>query len=57
VVKRHDVVFNIRRADISDGTGTMDLSFTGTHEEIDKAVKDMIEHGVKVDPIERTVIE
>jgi ABC-type methionine transport system ATPase subunit len=57
VVKRHDIVFNIRRADISEGTGTMDLSFAGTHEQIEKAVRDMIDHGVEVDPIERNVIE
>jgi hypothetical protein len=49
VVRRHEVVFNIRRADIRDGTGTMDLSFSGTHAQIEAAVK--------VDPIERTVIE
>jgi ABC-type methionine transport system ATPase subunit len=57
VALRHEVMFNIRRADIKDGTGTMDLSLSGTHEQIETAVKSMIEMGVEVDPIERTVIE
>jgi ABC-type methionine transport system ATPase subunit len=57
VALRHEVMFNIRRADIQDGTGTMDLSLSGTHEQIETAVKSMIEMGVEVDPIERTVIE
>lgn len=56
-VKRHDVVFNIRRADIRDGTGTMDLSLTGSHAQIEAAVEMMIQMGVEVDPIERNVIE
>ncbi|MDH5527944.1 MAG: NIL domain-containing protein [Nitrospirota bacterium] len=57
VAKRFDVEFNIRRADIREGTGTMDLSLSGTHEQIDGSVKAMVEMGVEVDPIERTVIE
>jgi ABC-type methionine transport system ATPase subunit len=57
VARRHDVVFNIRRADIKDGTGTMDLSLTGSHAEIEAAVAEMLDAGVEVDPIERTVIE
>lgn len=57
VVRHHEVTFNIRRADINEGTGTMDLSLSGTHDQIEAAVKDMIDMGVEVDPIERTVIE
>jgi ABC-type methionine transport system ATPase subunit len=57
VVRRHEVAFNIRRADIQDGTGTMDLSLSGSHKQIEDAVASMIEMGVVVDPIERTVME
>ena len=57
VVRELGVGFNVRRADIREGTGTMDLSLSGTHEQIDAAVKRMIAAGVEVDPIERNVIE
>lgn len=57
VVQRFGVVFNIRRADIKEGTGTMDLSLAGTHEAIDSAVATMVKIGVEVDPIELNVIE
>ena len=57
VARENDVAFNIRRADIQEGVGTMDLSLTGTHADIDSAVATMIGLGVEVDPIERTVIE
>lgn len=57
VAQRHEVTFNVRRADINEGTGTMDLSLAGTHQQIEAAVQSMIEMGVEVDPIERTVIE
>jgi len=57
VAREHDVEFNVRRADIQEGVGTMDLSLTGAHSEIEAAVASMIAMGVVVDPIERTVIE
>jgi len=57
VARNHHVEFNIRRADIQEGVGTMDLSLTGTNDEVEKAVASMISMGVEVDPIERTVIE
>ncbi|MBI5136378.1 MAG: NIL domain-containing protein [Nitrospirae bacterium] len=57
IAREHEVEFNIRRADIQEGVGTMDLSLSGTHAEIDAAVKRMIALGVGVDPIERNVIE
>ncbi|MDH4229619.1 MAG: NIL domain-containing protein [Nitrospirota bacterium] len=57
VVKEFDVAFNIRRADIQNGTGTMDLALTGTHKQIEDAIKAMTGMGVQVSPIERNVIE
>jgi len=57
IARENDVTFNIRRANIQEGVGTMDLSLSGPHAEIDKAVATMIALGVEVDPIERNVIE
>jgi ABC-type methionine transport system ATPase subunit len=57
IARNHNVEFNIRRADIQEGVGTMDLSLGGTSDEIEKAVASMIAMGVEVDPIERNVIE
>jgi len=57
VARNHAVEFNIRRADIQEGVGTMDLSLSGKSDDIEKAVASMIGMGVEVDPIERTVIE
>ncbi len=57
VARKFEVEFNVRRADIQEGTGTMDLSLTGSHQQIEGAVKAMTDMGVEVAPIERNVIE
>ena len=57
IVREYPVEFNIRRADIRDGVGTMDLALVGISSAVEEAVAQMVELGVDVDPIERTVIE
>ncbi|MBI5454869.1 MAG: NIL domain-containing protein [Deltaproteobacteria bacterium] len=51
------VVTNIRQASISDKIGLVALELDGEPEEIDKAIKYFIDHGVKVEPIELDIIE
>jgi ABC-type methionine transport system ATPase subunit len=51
------VVTNIRGASISDKIGIVALELDGDEEEIRKAVKWMADQGVKVEPIEKNVIE
>ena len=51
------VVTNIRGASISDKIGIVALELDGEEDEIRKAVKWMAEQGVKVEPIEKNVIE
>ena len=51
------VVTNIRKADVREKTGWVELELTGDPVEIDKAVKSLKLKGVNVEPIERNIIE
>lgn len=54
---KFSVVTNIRGASISDKIGIVALELDGDEEEIRKAVRWIAEQGVKVEPIEKNVIE
>jgi len=51
------VVTNIRGASVSDHIGIVALELEGEQAEIDKAVRWIAEQRVKVEPIEKNVIE
>ncbi|HUU49963.1 MAG TPA: NIL domain-containing protein [Nitrospinota bacterium] len=51
------VVTNIRRANVAETTGWVDLEITGESEEIEKALESLKKIGVRIDPIEGNVIE
>ncbi len=51
------VVTNIRRADVREKTGWVELELTGDATEIERAVESLKVKGVKVEPIERNIIE
>ena len=51
------VVTNVRRADVRETTGWMDLELTGESAEIDRAIAGLRKKGVIVDPIELNVVE
>jgi ABC-type methionine transport system ATPase subunit len=55
--QNYQVVTNIRKADVTEKTGWMDLELTGDPKEIERAVEGLKKMGVKVDPIERNIIE
>jgi ABC-type methionine transport system ATPase subunit len=55
--QEYKLVTNIRRADVTEKTGWVDLELTGELAEIERAVEGLKKKGVKVDPIERNVIE
>jgi L-aspartate semialdehyde sulfurtransferase ferredoxin len=55
--KDYKVVTNIRRADVTEKTGWVDLELIGDAKEVERAVADLKKKGVKVDPIERNIIE
>ena len=51
------VVTSIRRADVRETTGWLDVEFTGEADEIDNAVNGLRKKGCIVDPIELNVVE
>jgi ABC-type methionine transport system ATPase subunit len=51
------VVTNIRRANVTESTGWVDLEISGESEEIEKVLESLKKKGVRVDPIEGNVIE
>ena len=48
---------NIRRADVREKTGWIDVEFTGDAGEIERAIEGIRNKGVIVDPIELNVVE
>ena len=57
VVKKFDVVPNIRSASIMEDIGIMSVEFCGPQEQVEKALDWIKKQGVKVDPIEMNVVE
>ncbi|HEY5594129.1 MAG TPA: NIL domain-containing protein [Nitrospiria bacterium] len=55
--QKYKVITNIRRADVTEKTGWVDLELTGDPKEIERAVEGLKKMGVIVDPIERNIIE
>ena len=53
----YKVVTNVRRADVRETTGWMDLELTGDSTEIERAIVGLRKKGVIVDPIELNVVE
>ena len=51
------VVTNVRRADVRETTGWMDLEITGEVTEIERAIEGLRKKGLIVDPIELNVVE
>ena len=48
---------NIRRAKITESVGEVVLELDGTKEALEKGIKYLIQHGVKVEPIVGDIIE
>jgi L-aspartate semialdehyde sulfurtransferase ferredoxin len=57
LVKKFDLVFNIRGASVSDEIGLVAVEFEGTSEQIERALEWLRHTGVTVEPIEKNVIE
>ena len=55
--KEYNVITNIRKADVTEKTGWVDLELIGETKEVERAVAALKKKGVKVDPIERNIIE
>lgn len=57
MISTHDVIINIRQARIDDEEGVLDVEITGSLSSIDTAMDSLKKRGVRVEPIEKTVIE
>lgn len=55
--REYKVVTNVRRADVRETTGWMDLELSGETSEIERAITGLRQKGVIVDPIELNVVE
>ena len=53
----YKVIPSIRRADVRETTGWMDVEFSGETDEIDRAIDGLRQKGCMVDPIELNVVE
>jgi L-aspartate semialdehyde sulfurtransferase ferredoxin len=57
LVKKFDLMFNIRGASVSEEMGLVAVEFEGTSEQIERAIEWMRQTGLTVEPIEKNVIE
>ncbi|MBI3758844.1 MAG: NIL domain-containing protein [Deltaproteobacteria bacterium] len=57
LVKKFDLVFNIRGASVSEDMGLVAVEFEGTNDQIERAIAWLRATGVTVEPIEKNVIE
>jgi ABC-type methionine transport system ATPase subunit len=57
LVKKFDLVFNIRGASVSEEMGLVALEFEGTRDQIERAIVWLRNSGVTVETIEKNVIE
>ena len=55
--REFQIVTNIRRADVRETIGWMDVELSGDTAEIERAVDGLRKKGVLVDPIELNVVE
>jgi L-aspartate semialdehyde sulfurtransferase ferredoxin len=57
LVKKFDLVFNIRGASVSDEMGLVAVEFEGTADQIERALTWLRATGLTVEPIAKNVIE
>ncbi len=57
LVKKFDLVFNIRGASVSEEMGLVAVEFERTTDQIERAIAWMRQTGLTVEPIEKNVIE
>jgi ABC-type methionine transport system ATPase subunit len=55
--KKYDLVTNIRRANVDNKTGWVDLEVQGEEEKLNKGIKYMENLGLDVNPIEGDIVE
>ncbi len=53
--KTFDVDINIRKANVQENIGWLELELMGTEEEIEKAIDWLVKQGIEVSPLEGQV--
>jgi len=57
LVKKFDVIPNIRGASVTEEMGIMSVEISGKRDDVEKALEWVSKQGLKVDPIEMNVVE
>ena len=57
MIKKYDVIVNLRRATITKEFGYVQMQIEGEPQEVKKALDDLAGKGVAVNPIEKDVLE
>ena len=57
VIKKYDVMVNIRRASITKGFGYVQMEIDGGEKEVQKALDDLAQRGIDVNPIVKDIVE
>ena len=57
LVKKFDLIFNIRGASVSEEMGLVAVEFEGSADQIERGIQWLRQSGVTVEPIEKNVIE
>ncbi len=57
MIKKYDIVVNIRRASITKGFGYVQMEIEGEETEVQKALGDLSKQGIDVNPIVKDIVE
>ena len=57
VIKKYEIIVNIRRASITKGFGYVQMEIEGEEKEVERALKDLASQGIDVNPIVKDIVE
>ncbi len=57
MIKKYNVTVNIRRASITKGFGYVQMEIEGEEKEVGKALGDLSQQGIDVNPIVKDIVE
>jgi L-aspartate semialdehyde sulfurtransferase ferredoxin len=57
IIKKYDILVNIRRASITKGFGYVQMEIDGDEKEVKNALDDLTKQGIDVNPIVKDIVE
>jgi L-aspartate semialdehyde sulfurtransferase ferredoxin len=57
VIKKYNIVVNIRRASITKGFGYVQMEIAGEEAEVKRALDDLAKQGIDINPIVKDIVE